>query len=417
MTIEASQEKSSLAASGECPVKHKTFSSQKTSRQLAISPKRVEQLAPDTWIIRGYEEARAVLRSNDTRQAGFKAELIEKLPRTIRLPILFQNGKPHLEQRKKLARFFAPKTVDSTYRGLMEKWADNLVVELRRKGKVDLSDFSLRLAVRVAAEVVGLTNSVVPGMTGRLNAFFNTNQSQLSWKNPTSIFNFLKTQLYVGQFFLLDVKPAIQARRKKPQEDVITYLISEGYNDLEIVTECIMYGAAGMVTTREFISVAAWHLLEQPELRAQYLAASEDERYEILHEILRVEPVVGHLLRRTTEEVTIQSEGKPITFPKGALLDLHIYATNADELITGEQPQAVCPHRELSSSNISLPLLSFGDGVHRCPGAYIAVQESDIFLTRLLSLSNLQIEQKPAVSWDDSISTYEVRKFMLTLAK
>jgi cytochrome P450 len=71
----------------------------------------------------------------------------------------------------------------------------------------------------------------------------------------------------------LDVQPAIKARRRQLQEDVISHLISQGYNDTEILTECVTYAAAGMVTTREFISVAAWQLLEQPALRTRYLAA------------------------------------------------------------------------------------------------------------------------------------------------
>lgn len=55
-------------------------------------------------------------------------------------------------------------------------------------------------------------------------------------------------------FFLLDVRPAIAARRREPREDLISHLISRGYSDMNILTECITYGAAGMVTTREFIT-------------------------------------------------------------------------------------------------------------------------------------------------------------------
>src|SRR5260221_10241284 len=109
---------------------------------------------------------------------------------------------------------------------------------------------------------------------------------------------------------------------------------------MEILPECVTYAAAGMVTTREFISVAMWHLLEQPELRARYVAAGEDERYEILHEILRLEPIVGHVYRRTTAELTLESNGEPVAIPVGALIDLHIYANNADESVVGEAPLA-----------------------------------------------------------------------------
>ena len=48
----------------------------------------------------------------------------------------------------------------------------------------------------------------------------------------------------------------IHTRRHQPQEDVISYLIEKGYRNREILTECVTYAAAGMVTTREFICVA-----------------------------------------------------------------------------------------------------------------------------------------------------------------
>ena len=94
-----------------------------------------------------------------------------------------------------------------------------------------------------------------------------------------------------------------------------------------------------MVTTREFICVAAWHMLEHPELRARYLAGGEEERYAILHEILRLEPVAGHLHRRATADLALEHNGTTYTIPAGALINLHINATNTDMDVVGEQPE------------------------------------------------------------------------------
>jgi cytochrome P450 len=86
------------------------------------------------------------------------------------------------------------------------------------------------------------------------------------------------------------VKPAIRARRRRPSADVISQLLQQGFNDLEILTEALTYAAAGMATTREFITMAAWHLLDEPDLRNRYLIAERVEREAILHEILRLDP-------------------------------------------------------------------------------------------------------------------------------
>ena len=219
----------------------------------------------------------------------------------------------------------------------------------------------------------------------------------------------------MAAFYYLDVQPAVQARRRVPQEDVISHLLEQNYSDTEILTECITYAAAGMVTTREFICVAAWHLLEQPELRHRLLVGAEEERYALLQELLRLEPVVGHLYRRATADIVIEHDGAPVVIPSGDLIDLHIYAANADMSVVGEHPHAVCLGRELHADRITPAVLSFGDGHHRCPGASVAIQESDIFLRRLLAIEGLHIERQPSIGWNDLVTGYELRDFIISV--
>jgi len=370
------------------------------------------------WHIYGFDEARAVLRSSATRQAGFNAEQIASVPGTTNQPILYLEGKAHNQQRKQTARFFTPKTVSSDYRDFMEKLADQLVNKLKRKKRVDLSDLSLKLAVKVAARVVGTTNSTLPGMALRLNSFFEVGEVSEE-KNPLNRL-FLRfyhslQQSNVMLFFLLDVKPAIRIRKRKAQEDVISHLLSLNYNDAEILTECVTYAAAGMVTTREFISIATWHFLEHPELRKRYLEAPEEERVEMLHETLRLEPIVRKLQRRATSDIELESKGKLVVIAEGDLIDIDIHAANMDETVVGEEPQALCPMRPLHGDRIPSMIMSFGDGHHRCPGAYIAIQETDIFLHRLLALDTLHIQRTPTIKWNDLTTGYEIRDFVIAL--
>jgi cytochrome P450 len=405
----------SEAERARCPIDHSAWAQQKTARAASPGSAAIERDADGIWQVRGFEEARTILRSTETKQAGFRAELLEQLPSGIKnSPILYQEGKAHQLQRKQTARFFTPKAVSSDYRQLMVRLADQLIGELQRARRADLSKLSMTLAVRVAAEVVGLTNSRLPGMEQRLDAFFAQDIPAFSWR-PLRLARFLRTQLQMVAFFYLDVQPAIRARKRQGREDVISHLIAQGYSDTEMLTECITYAAAGMATTREFISVAAWHFLEQPALRARYLAAPEAERQEMLQEILRLEPVVGHLYRRATADIQLESGGVPITIRQGELIDLHIYAANADESVAGEHPLALCPGRVLRAERVSPAVLGFGDGHHRCPGSYIAIQETDIFLQRLLALEGLRIQRPPSLGWNDLVTGYELRSFLLTL--
>jgi hypothetical protein len=66
------------------------------------------------------------------------------------------------------------------------------------------------------------------------------------------------TAVHALRFLARDVRPAIKARREEGRDDVISHLIEEGYPDKAILIECMTYAVAGMVTTREFIVMAAW---------------------------------------------------------------------------------------------------------------------------------------------------------------
>ncbi|WP_081838396.1 cytochrome P450 [Thermogemmatispora carboxidivorans] len=388
---------------------------QKTARCLERAEPAIEPDQAGVWHVRAFREARAILRSSAVRQAGFKAEVLARLPRLMRLPLLYSEGQEHQQQRRQTARFFAPRVVNEQYRKLMEAVSEQLIEKLRRRKKIDLSRLTLEMAVRIAAEVVGLTDSWLPGMASRLEAFFRYPIQRLG-PDPRTWLNFLGLQWAVLRFYWLDVRPAIRARRRQPRQDVISHLLAQGYSAREILTECVTYGAAGMITTREFIGVAAWHLLEQPALRQRFLQAPEEERLALLEEVLRLEPVVGHLYRRTSRELVLAGPAEEqLRIPAGAMIDLHIYAINGDERVVGEQPRRLGPGRTLHEERVPSSLMGFGDGAHRCPGAPIALQESDIFLRRLLALPGLRLERPPRLRWNELICGYELRDLIVSL--
>lgn len=368
------------------------------------------------WHVRSLPLVREVLRAGTTTQAGFNSEAVQS--RRIRPPILFRDGAGHRAQRSAIARYFAPKTVTARYRTMMERRADELVARVLVAGRVDLPDLALRYSVEVAAQVVGLTNSDMAGMARRLEAFFATPRvAPTSDARPAdrvgSALMSLRSQASMLAFFLRDVRPAIKARRKTPGDDVISHLIGEGYKAPEILIECITYGAAGMVTTREFISMATWHLLEDPPLLQRFLKAEYPERRAILEEILRLEPIVGHLYRRSTTPLELVHDGNSYAVPAGALLDLYIRAANADPGYVGPDPLDLCPMRPVAKP-YQAEVMSFGDGAHRCPGNSLAMEETDILLTRLLQLP-LRVSRAPRIAWEDLIAGYEVRDFELII--
>jgi cytochrome P450 len=361
------------------------------------------------WHVQDYAAARAVLRSTDTRQRGFGADQARARMRGMRPSVLYRDGAEHREHRRQTARFFTPRRVDEKYRELMHRIAGQQCERLRRAGRADLSDLSFTLAVAVAGEVVGLTPGR-RGMARRLERFFRPGPSG---RGPlVRLRRLAQMNLTLGGFYLWDVRPAIRARRRERRDDLISHLLDEGCSNAEILGECVTFGAAGMITTREFITLAAWHLYTDDALRAAYTSGDESARLAILQEILRLEPVVANLARWTTAEVAIPGEDGPVTIPAGAPVDIGLAAANIDPTVAGTGAEQLCPGRPLPDG-VPGSGLSFGDGPHRCPGAHVAIQETEVFLTRLLALPNLRMARPPTVRIRPEIASYELSGLIL----
>ena len=204
------------------------------------------------------------------------------------------------------------------------------------------------------------------------------------------------------------MRPAIEARRKTRREDLISQLLDEGYSNKAIMIECMTYAVAGMVTTREFIVMAAWHLFERDGLRERFLSGDETDQLAILEEILRLEPVAAGLHRRVAEEISIGSH----TLPAGTLLAIDIRGVNSDESVTGPCPHQLDPDRA-KRVKTGGGYLSFGYGSHRCPGSQVAMHETRVFLDRLLRIRGIRLETPPQIGWSEMLMSYELRAAMI----
>lgn len=367
------------------------------------------------WVIRSYAAASELFGSEaGLRQAGFGAltfikpasEAVgpEVSSRALRPPVLYLDGPAHRDRRRAAARFFTPKAVE-TYRATVEDLTRDLLKPLAAGRPADVSRLSLLLSVAVVAKVTGLTSSPLPGMSRRIAATFTANLSD-EGRGLAVLAHRLATGAAIWAFYVVDVLPAIRARRRCPADDLISHLLEVGFRPLEILTECIIYCAAGMATTREFVTLSAWHLLDSPALLARFRAAQQDGRMAVLQETLRLEPVIGHLYRRVTAPTTLLVDGTPTVLPPGSIVDLR--AINIDTALVGAEPRTLKPGRPLSVRGAGPAVLSFGDGQHRCPGGPLAMLESEIFLSRMLSL-DLVIDRPPTVRWSDLTGGYDLR--------
>lgn len=359
---------------------------------------------PGSRVIGSFPAAREIMRSPKVRQAGASAEMTD-LSKPDEISFFFLDGEAHRKRRAAVAGLFAPKTIVTRHQKVMNRTMDAIVADLQGRGSAPLDELSWQMAVDVAADIVGLTNSDNNrNLANRVKAVLDNSMGQPKGFFAKLWFN-LKAAIRVGRFYKRDLAPAIEARKKEPKDDVISYMVEHNYSKKGMLMECLSYGGAGMMTTREFIVMCAWHMFDNDALRERFLNGDEADQFAILEEILRLEPVASLNHRRAAEDIDDLQVG-PIK--EGEVLCINIRDANTDEAITGPCPYELDPDRAKRMKVVG-PYLSFGDGPHRCPGAQVALHETRIFLDRMFRLPGIRLESEPEISWNPHIQGYEVR--------
>lgn len=357
---------------------------------------------PAATIVSDFAFAREILRNPAMEQniSGF-TEI--KFDDPEQVPLVFLDGELHRKRRSQLARFFTPKAIKERHTAVMQRTTDELISQLRMSGRAQLDLMSMELACDVAAEIVGLTDSNRKAMARRIRlTFMPIPLDPKKWLGKI-VLRAIATYKTLGIFWL-DVMPAIRRRRKQRTEDVISYLLDEGYSDKAILIECMTYATAGMLTTREFIVMVAWHLFERDDLREQFLGGDEEAQIAILEELLRLEPVAALVYRKASADM-VGPGGEQVKAGDEIIIDMR--AANVDENAAGACPLSIEPGRGKRQRVVGA-WLSFGDGAHRCPGSQVAIHETRIFIDALLRVPGIRLANPPRVGWCAPIMGYEL---------
>ena len=388
---------------GEAAAKCPHLNARSRTAALAAAEARPQYDCP---VISDYGLANEFLRSSQTVQAGRGADRIPK-DKPDQIPLFFLDGEIHKLRRMQISRFFTPAAMTDRYRSVIDESTAKLIARLRKSGREQLDLLSFELACDVVAEILGLTNSNRREMALRIRRSFVT-LAQMPKSRLGRSFYTARQALRALLVFAKDVMPAIKARQKEPKDDLISLLLEEGYSKRSIFIECQTYGSAGMMTTREFIVVAAWQLLEDDELRETYLNGDEKTQFAILDEILRIDPVVTYLHRQAVKDFTL-SNGQEIK--AGQIYAIDLRSANLDPSVTGEAPEAIEIDRARRQRQPSA-WLSFGNGAHRCPGWQVALHETRVFLDALLRVPGIRLASPPNPSWNGN--TYEMHGAVVT---
>jgi cytochrome P450 len=169
----------------------------------------------------------------------------------------------------------------------------------------------------------------------------------------------------------------VALRREKPQEDVISDLVTAEIDGEKLTDEAIysflrLLLPAGAETTYRSSGNLLYLLLTHPD---QMKAVREDRSLlpQAIEEALRFEPPLLSIGRNTTCEVELSG----VTLPAGASIAPNIGSANHDET-RWENPEVFDIFRP------TLPHIAFAHGPHMCLGMHLARLETRAVVNRVL---------------------------------
>ncbi|MGH3674643.1 MAG: cytochrome P450 [Mycobacterium sp.] len=299
-------------------------------------------------------------------------ELIEKhrdeIPFSDQLPTL--DPPTHTNHRALLMRLITPKRLKEN-EDAMWQLADDILDDFLAPGEGEfITGFAGPFTLRVIADLLGVPDEDRDELLERLAR--GTHGGGLGNAEKT----LTKTPLeYLYEVFATYVED----RRREPRDDVLTGLATATFPDgsLPEVGDVVRVGtnvfSAGQETTVRLLSTALKVIGDRPDIQQQ-LREDRSLLPNFIEEALRIESPVKGDFRLSRVPTTVGETG----IAAGTTLMVLNGAANRDPR-RFEDPDTFDPQRKNARQH-----LSFGRGIHSCPGAPLARAETRVGLERLL---------------------------------
>lgn len=332
------------------------------------------------WIVSKYADIQSILRDlhyekglQNTNAINPIVKMLPPIKEAIKSRstwMLNQNPPDHTRLRSLVNRAFTPTMVNSM-REHIQDIANRLLDDVEKKGEMDIvQDFAFPLPVTVIAEMLGVPaqdRDIIKGYSTRL-----TNGLEPGF----DIGRITRANKAVQEFEDY-LRPLVEARRKKGENDLISALVraeEEGQKLSmdELLGNCVLMLVAGHETTVNLIGNAVLALLNNPD-QMELLKSKPDLIVTAVNEFLRYESPVQSVRRMAAQELELHGH----KIKEGDMLLLLLGAANRD-------PDHYANADKLDITRADNRHLAFGTGIHHCLGSSLAEVEGQIAVGTLL---------------------------------
>ncbi len=226
-------------------------------------------------------------------------------------------------------------------------------------------DYAQHIPVRVIAHMLGVPETDGDLFRDWINAILNEGITDYS-------------MLMRGLEEMTDYfRPHMEARRKNPGDDLISYLVQQTYPDGSPFKDNHVLGSvrlllvAGIDTTWSGIGSCIWHLATHPE-----------DRRRLVNEPALMPTAIEEFLRAyapvtMAREVKQETEINGCRFKQGEMVMLSFPAANRDPAMFPDADKVIIDRKENRHA-------AFGLGIHRCIGSNLARMELTVAVEELL---------------------------------
>ncbi|MFB7262224.1 cytochrome P450 [Streptomyces nojiriensis] len=353
------------------------------------------------YLITGHAEAREAFTdprlSKDTARFFADRPSNRDLHPAISRNMLASDPPVHTRHRRVATRLFTTGRVREL-RPFINRVVDDLTATWRPGTDIDLvADLAVPLPVTVVCELLGVPEADRATLAARSHDLFDATDTE----------RVDAASHHIGDYLTHLVDTARATPGDGPLHSLLRDCDAGGLDRDETVSLAALLLVAGHETTTHFIGNALLALMRQPDALARLREAPELIPT-ALDELLRFDsPVSVATFRHSTEDLRVGGFDIPAGFP----VLIAPGAANRD-------PSAFADPNHLDLDRDAGAHLSFGHGIHRCPGAPLARAEAEIALRTLLTRFPATRLAAPATSlpWRRTRLTRGLTTLPLTLA-
>ncbi|MET0627616.1 MAG: cytochrome P450 [Acidimicrobiia bacterium] len=280
-------------------------------------------------------------------------------------PLIPLNVDPplHANYRKLLDPYFAPKKM-AALQPTVQQHTNDLIDAFIGRGSCDFStEMAVPLPCSTYLSLLGLPTDELDALVRWKDIMIRPEHVVADRDEALALQATTAGEIY-GRF-----GEEVAARRTKPRDDLITYLVQaeiagEKLTDSEILRTCFLLLAAGLDTVTISLECIFAYLVDHDDARAM-LVREPGSEITLIEELLRWETPVQTVTRRATRDLEVEPG---VVIPKDQTVLLALASADVD-------PEGVPGADEVDVRRGDIRAFAFGGGPHRCLGSNLARME------------------------------------------